>query len=165
MASRPYIYSGQGFSLQRDKSRFVLPTQFRGTVKESSGRAVVCFAKHDRWDCLTGYGLSRVDEFDQLIREEQANAIQASLPFDAEKRSHDLYRFYEVPFDGSGRFVLPEDLVSLANIGDQLYFSGAGRSFTVWNPEELYKMDDGWAAAQTSCRNLAARELTKVRRK
>lgn len=165
MAGQPFIYSGQGFSLQRDKNRFVLPTQFRNTVKDSSGKAVLCLAKHDRWNCLSGFGLSRVNDFDQQIREEQAAAIQTGKDFDAEKRAFDLYSYYEVPFDGSGRFVLPEDLVVLANIGDQLYFQGAGRFFTVWNPQELEDMGDDWKSAQMACRNLAARELGKAARK
>ena len=47
MASMPYIYSGQGFSLQRDKNRFVLPAAFRSTLKESSGGPVVCLGKSE----------------------------------------------------------------------------------------------------------------------
>lgn len=164
MATRPFIYSGKGFSLQRGKGRFVLPTQFRSTVRASSGAPIVCLAKHDRWECLTGFGLSRVEEFDQLIRDEQALAVQKGEPYDPEKRAHELYGFFEVPFDDSGRFVMPEDLASLANIVDQLYFSGAGRFFTAWNPAELDKMDKSWAPAQTSCRSLAARELAKAKR-
>ena len=166
MAGQPFIYSGQGFSLLRDKNRFVLPNQFRGTVRESSAKDVLCLAKHDRWDCLTAFGLSRVGEFDQQIRDEQAQAIQSgNKDFDAEKRAFDLYSFYEVPFDGSGRFVMPEDLFSLAGIEDQLYFQGAGRFFTVWNPEKLYAMDPSWAVAQTACRNLAGKEMAKARKK
>ncbi|MDE8650388.1 division/cell wall cluster transcriptional repressor MraZ [Novosphingobium album (ex Liu et al. 2023)] len=165
MAGQPYIYSGQGFSLLRDKNRFVLPNQFRGTVRESSGKAVLCLGKHDRWDCLTGFGLSRVEDFDQQIREEQAIAIQSGKEYDADKRAFDLHSFYEVPFDGSGRFVMPEDLFALADIGDQLYFQGAGRFFTVWNPEKLYALDQSWAVAQTACRNLAAKEIAKARKK
>ena len=126
---------------------------------------VLCLGKHDRWNCLTGFGLSRIDEFDQILKDEQAIAVQTGEKYDADKRAHELYQFFEVPFDDSGRFVMPEELASLANIDDQLYFGGAGRFFTVWNPEELYKMDDGWASAQTSCRSLAAKELAKAKGK
>ena len=27
--------------------------------------------KHDRWDCLVGYGESRIGDFDQQIRDEE----------------------------------------------------------------------------------------------
>lgn len=158
MASRPYIYSGQGFSQQRDKNRFVLPAPFRSTLKDSSGKAVVCLAKHDRWDCIVGFGLSRLDEFNQQIEQEQAIALQRGEPFDADKRAMDLFGFHEVPFDGSGRFVLPDPIVTTANIGDQLYFHGAGRFFTAWNPESLAKMGEGWESAKAICASLAAKE-------
>ena len=165
MASRPYIYSGQGFSLQRDKNRFVLPNQFRGTIKDSSGRPVVCLAKHDRWNCLTGFGLSRVDEFESLINQEKAAALQNDRAYDADKRAMDLYGFQEVPFDGSGRFVLPEALATLANIEDQLYFQGAGSFFTVWNPAELAAMGEGWESHKATCASLAAGEQSKAKKK
>ena len=57
---RAVSYSGQDFSLQGEKGRFVLPAEFRKTVKTSSGgERILCLAKHDRWNCLTGFGLSR----------------------------------------------------------------------------------------------------------
>ncbi|WP_260924246.1 division/cell wall cluster transcriptional repressor MraZ [Novosphingobium sp. 9] len=165
MADRPYIYSGQGFSLLRDKNRFVLPAAFRSTVKESSGgRPALYLAKHDRWECLVGYGESRIGDFDQQIRDEEERAVRAGREYDAEKRAMDLYNYSEVPFDGSGRFVLPEVLATLGDVGDQLYFHGAGRFFTLWNPEALYAMDDSWRAAQVACRNLAAKEAAKVKK-
>lgn len=162
--SQPYIYRGQGFSLQRDKNRFVLPTQFRSTVKDSSGGLVLCLAKHERWMCLTGFGLSRVDEFEAQIAREEQLAMQAGKEFDRDLRSMQLYGFFEVPFDGSGRFVLPDHVATIANIDKQLYFQGAGAFFTVWSPDELAKMGTGWEGAQAACANLAAREVAKARK-
>lgn len=164
MASRPYIYGGQGFSLQRDKNRFVLPAPYRSTLKESSGRPVVALAKHSRWRCLTGFGLSAVDNFQAQIDREEAAAIQKGEPFDRDKRAMDLYGFHEVPFDGSGRYVLPDALATIANIDDQIYFHGAGEFFTLWSPSELAKMDESWESAQTMCASLSARELAKAGR-
>ena len=56
------MYSGQGFSLIGEKGRFVLPPDFRKAVRDSGqGERVLCLAKHPRWKCLTGFGLSRVE--------------------------------------------------------------------------------------------------------
>lgn len=164
MAGQPYIYNGQGFSLLRDKNRFVLPNAFRPTVRESSGRDMLCLTTHDRWPCLVGFGSSRIADFENELNHEQELAIRAGKDFDAEKRASDIYASYEVPFDGSGRFVLPEDLAALAGVGDQLYFRGNGKFFTVWAPDSLYAMDDSWKAAQTACRSLASKEQTKARK-
>ena len=56
-----------------------------------------------------------------------------------------------MPFDDSGRFVMPDHLRTLGNIDDGLYFQGGGRFFTLWNPEELAQMGDDWAGAKAAC--------------
>ena len=70
-----FSYRGQGFSLQREKNRFVLPAPIRKTVRESSGKTLLCLTRHDRWKCLTGFGLSRADDFDAEIDREETRAI------------------------------------------------------------------------------------------
>jgi MraZ protein len=91
-------YSGQGFSLRGEKSRFVLPPQFRKTVRESSdGARVLCLAKHERWNCLTGFGLSRREAFAAQLDREETIALQAGRDFDRDLRAVQLYGFSEVP--------------------------------------------------------------------
>jgi len=168
MAGQPNNrYTGQGFSLRRDKNRFVLPNQFRAAVRESSGdRPILCLGKHERWPCLVGYGLSRVDEFEDIIAEEREFAMRAGQPFDRDAKAMALYNYSEIPFDGSGRFVLPEDLATVAGIEDQLFFQGAGKYIFVFAPARLAEMTDTvWLGAQASCASLAARELAKAGRK
>ena len=164
-AAQPYSYSGQGFSLQGDKGRFVLPPQFRKTVKESSyGAKTLCLAKHDRWNCLTGFGLSRRDGFEAQLDREETLAVQSGKSYDRELRSLQLYGFSEVLFDDSGRFNLPDHLARLAGVADRLYFQAAGPFFTIWNPDELVKLGAGWEGAQAACDSLAAEALAKGRR-
>jgi MraZ protein len=157
VAQGAFSYSGQGFSPQGDKGRFVLPSPFRKTVKESSdGAKVLCIAKHDRWKCLTAFGLSRKDElYAQLDREEEL-AARLDKPFDRDLRSMQLFGFIEVTFDDSGRFVIPEHLMKLAGFGDELYFQGAGAFIMIWSPDELAKMGEGWEGAQAACDSLRA---------
>jgi MraZ protein len=163
--SRPYTYRGQDFSLQRDKNRFVLPTLFRGTVRESSGgQQILVLVKHHRWTCLMGFGLSRVDEFPALLESERQRAKDAGEPFDYDMRLMQLYGVVEVPFDGSGRFILPDHIATIANIGKEIYFQGAGEYLTLWSPEELAKAGPGLELAQAACASLAARERAKAQR-
>ena len=151
---QPVIYSGQDFSLRGEKGRYVLPSSFRNQVKTSSDGKILCLAKHDRWDCLTGFGLSRESELDaQLLREEDS-AIRRGVDFDYDTRSSQLHGFARIPFDDSGRFVMPDHLVTLAGLGDALYFQGGGKFFTVWSPVALYRMGAGWEGAQAACRSL-----------
>ena len=62
----------------------------------------------------------------------------------------------ERPFGIDAWVVLPDHLRMLANIDDALFFQGGGRSFTIWNPAELMKMDDAWAAAKAACAQFQA---------
>lgn len=157
-------YSGQGFSLRGEKDRFVLPPAFRKAVKESSDGRILCLAKHERWNCLTGFGLSRRDELDAQIDREEDQAIRRGQDFDRDLRAMQLFGFIEIPFDESGRFIMPGHLVELGQLNDGVYFQGAGSFFTLWNPKELYAMGAGWEGAQAACRTLEAETSAKGRK-
>lgn len=147
-------YSGQAYSPAGDKGRFVLPPLFRKAVRDSSDGKVLCLAKHDRWDCLVGFGLSRKLELEAQLDREEEMSIRLNREFDRDLRAFQLFSFTEVPFDDSGRFVMPEHLRSLGDIGDGLYFQGAGRFFTMWNPDRLQAMGAEWDAAKAACASM-----------
>ncbi len=164
-AKAPLGYSGQGFSLKGEKDRFVLPAQFRKSVVAASGSAkTLCLLKHDRWKCLTGFGTLRQLSFDDQVDREERLYPADGKPFDRDKRMGDLWSFKTVPFDDSGRFVIPESLLQSAGISDQIYFKGGSPFFTLWNPEELYKMDASWESDQTDCRIMIRDAAAKARK-
>lgn len=144
-------YRGQGFSLQREKNRFVLPAQLRSMVKQSSGKMLVCLVKHPEWTCIEGFGLSHVDEVEAEIERAAAHAADKGLPFNKQLRMAQLNIMSEVPFDGSGRFVMPNALMSVAGIEKEMFFHGIGDSFLIWNPDELAQMGEGWEAIIAAC--------------
>ena len=76
-----------------------------------------------------------------------------------------LFGFAEIPFDDSGRFVMPEHLAGLGKLDEDIYFQGAGSFFTLWNPEQLYDQGEGWEGAQAACRALAAEAAAKAKAK
>ena len=154
MAEKQVIYNGPGLSLRGEKSRFVLPPAFRKTVAESSDGKTLCLAKHERWTCLTGFGLSRLPALHAKIERDEEKAIARGEPFDADVRRMQAFDFVELPFDASGRFVMPEYLAGLAKLGETVFFQGFGDHFTIWNPEELFRMGEGWEGPQAACRAL-----------
>jgi MraZ protein len=161
-AAVPIGYSGQGFSLRGEKGRLVLPPSFRKSVAESSDGKVLCLAIHDRWKCLTGFGLSRRAEMMQQVDREEELAYRSGKPFDREMRMSQLFGFNEVPFDASGRFIIPEYLAELGGLEDAVFFQGAGDFFTLWNPANLQQMGPGWEGAQAACRMLEAEARSKA---
>lgn len=161
MAGQPVIFSGQAYSLKGEKGRYVLPSAFRSTVKDSSDGKILCLAKHDRWQCLIGFGLSRESELATQLQREEDSAIKRGLDFDYDTRASQLYGFARIPFDDSGRFVMPDHLVTLAGLDEALYFQGGGSFFTIWNPTALYGMESGWEGAQAACRMFEAEQGEK----
>ncbi len=156
-AGKAVIYSGQGFSLLGEKGRFVLPPEFRKAVRDSGhGERVLCLIKHPRWKCLTGFGPSRAEELFSEIDRDERIATERGLDFDRDQRESQLFGYAKLPFDDSGRFVLPERYFKLAAITDSAFFQGGGKSFTIWSPDELAKLGSGWEDAQAACAELTA---------
>jgi MraZ protein len=149
------VYSGQDFSPRGEKGRYVLPTEFRKAVIESSGGKVLCLAKHERWKCLTAFGLSREHELNAQLLHEEERAIRLGRDFDVDLRRIQLFGFKKISFDDSGRFIVPEHLAGIAGLTGDVFFQGAGSFFTLWNPDELYRMGEGWESAQAACHALA----------
>jgi MraZ protein len=151
-------YSGQAYSPAGDKGRFVLPPAFRKAVKESSGgNRTLCLAAHDRFDCLIGFGLSRTEKLNAQLEREEDRAIRMNdASFDRDVRAAQLFGFEQLPFDDSGRFVMPEHLRDLGKVGDGLFFQAAGEFFFVWSPDELARMGPEWKSAQAACAKLVA---------
>lgn len=166
MATGAPRYSGQGFSLRGEKGRYVLPPAFRNAIApDAQAPRTLCLAKHERWNCLTGFGLARTATFDAQLEREDERATRLSQDFDRDLRAMQLWGFAEVPFDASGRFVLPEHLAELGNLRDGVYFQGAGEFFTLWAPQEVYAMGAGWEGPQATCRKLEADATGKGKRK
>jgi len=151
-------YHGQAYSPAGEKGRFVLPPAFRKAVKESSGGSrTLCLAAHGRYDCLIGYGTSRLPELQAQLEREEERAIRiGDTKFDRDARAGQLFTYETLPFDESGRVVMPEHLRELGKVEDGLFFQAAGDFFLVWAPEELLRMGPDFKSAQIACTKLMA---------
>lgn len=155
-------YSGHAYSPAGDKGRFALPPAFRKVVKEASeGKRTLCLDKHPTWRCLVGFGLNREEELHAQLERESAAAIDAGREFDYDTRSMLMFGFQRIPFDDSGRFVMPSYLLKTGNIENGLFIRGHGRFFTLWNPAELYRMGDELEAIKAACETLVAEQDAK----
>lgn len=143
----------------------MLPPDFRKALKESGeGRKELCLQLHPDLPCLVAFGLSRELELDAQLDREEENALRRGEPFNRQLRSSQLFGFLKVPFDDSGRFVLPPRFTKGAQIADRLYFQGAGADFLIFNPDELMKLGDDWRHAQLACEDLAGQASAKARK-
>ena len=48
----------------------------------------------------------------------------------------------ECSLDGQGRFILPQEFVDYAQIGEEALIVGAGDHIEIWNPERFKKNDE-----------------------
>ncbi len=85
--------------------------------------------------------------------------------FDYDTRAQQLFGFEQLPFDDSGRFVMPDYLRDLGEIEGGLFFQGAGDFFLIWNPDELAKMGPAYKGAQAACRKQLAEAAAKAKAK
>ena len=108
-----------------------------------------------------GFGLSRKEELEDQLDREEERMLRLGRDFDRDLRAMQLFGFVELPFDDSGRFVMPDHLRTLGRVESGLYFQGAGRFFTIWNPDELAQMGSEWESAQAACANLVADAASK----
>ena len=149
------------FRLLGDKGRFVLPPKFRKTLKDSNpgGEKKLYLDMHPYFPCLVGFGEPYKDVLRAEVPADAADAETRAL------RAFQFYSFDAAPFDDSGRFILPERYFKLGNLTDAAFFQGGGKSFTIWNPEELARMGAGWEDAQEACLDLASQARSGKGRK
>ena len=166
-AVRPVIYSGNDFSLVGEKGRFVLPPKFRTLVIQSSGdRPVLYLSKHEKWNCLVGFGDSRRLEIKADLDLDKQIARDRREEFDYDTKAQLLLGGCEpVTIDGSGRFVVPTGLIKPGCVGSEMHFLGHITFFTLWNPVELNKLGDNFATAKSMCAALREEALAKARKK
>lgn len=158
---QPRTYSGYGLSPKGDKGRFILPPVLRKQVREASeNQNIVCIAKHQKWNCLIAFGTTRELEFNAILERERQDAKdRGDAGWDWDERSQQLFSYTPVPFDESGRFLVPEHLLRLGGIGDEIYFQGGGGFIMLWSHEELEKMGPAFEATKANC--AAVREAAK----
>ncbi len=112
------------------KGRVSVPAPFRAVIQ---GRGLTSVALHPSLfePCLEGAGFDRfenlesqiTDSFGPSTRDDVADLIMAELR--------------ELPLDGEGRIVLPDEFIARANFKGQATFIGQGRRFEMWEPTAL----------------------------
>lgn len=135
-------YQGKGLGLVDDKGRVAIPNTLRATLAKNSPRedgkdgGTVIIAPHPEYRCLIAYDPAYVAAW----REKLEGRDQAQ--FEATGRSD--YNILDraggaepLPFDGSGRFIMPAFERRYARIGNAAVFHGSFNWITIWSPQVL----------------------------
>ena len=110
------------------KGRVSVPAQFRAALMNQSFAGVIAFPSfRENCDAIEACGMDRMDQLSE--------SLDSLDPFSNEQNDMAAVIFgaaVQLPFDGEGRIVLPERLLSAAGISDKTVFVGCGKPFQMW---------------------------------
>ncbi len=112
------------------KGRISVPAPYRAVIQ---ARGLTSVALHPSLfeTCLEGAGS---DRFEALLSGVPDSFVGAARDEAAELIMEELR---DLPLDGEGRIVLPDDFMAKARLKDQAAFVGRGWKFQIWEPATL----------------------------
>jgi MraZ protein len=134
-----HLFQGSALNAVDAKGRVSIPAFLRGVIERRGDARTIVLAKHEAFPCLSAYDpayaalkhakLERQFEKDELNPDaELAYQARTLMAFGATE---------EVPYDSSGRIVLPPMMRNKGGIAELALFLGAGETFQIWNPQLL----------------------------
>ena len=148
-------YQGDGLGLVDDKGRVAIPASLRAILAQNSPRAdgkdggTVIIGVHESSKCLIAYDPGFLPILKAQLDEREANfRLEEGARNPSFKRQ--AAQGEAVPFDGSGRFIMPGFPRFHANIGTNAFFYGTFDYIEIWDPATLLQ-DDRIPDVQKSC--------------
>lgn len=140
-------YQGDGIGLVDDKGRVAIPPALRATLAanapKSNGKdgGTIVIGAHQRHRCLIAYDPNYLDILgDSLDRREAENTgADGEFDYNIKRRAASGEA---VPFDGSGRFIMPRFPRFHAAIGEHALFYGVFDYIEIWDPKTLVETPD-----------------------
>ena len=130
----------KGYALQGidGKGRVALPAPMRLIVESQKGERNLLLTDDTRRGCLRASDQGWSDRLYDRLSAEAERALDAGRDIDRDEiGSNALGHLDDVPFDASGRFILPPFLRGKGKLTTLAFFWGAGDSIEIWNPETL----------------------------
>ena len=136
---REHLFRGSALNAIDAKGRLSVPSFIRQKVERRSDEKVVVLSLHPEFQCLVGY-----DANYSAVMQDKAEKRLGENPDPLAELDMQAGLFagtVDVPYDGSGRLILPPRLKRRADIADLAMFIGVGGEFQVWNPEVALKSE------------------------
>ena len=139
-----HLFNGSALNAVDAKGRLSVPAFIRGVVERRTDAKAVVIGVHQVDPCLTAYdrGYGRILQAEierrRLIEEGQGGDPQAH--FARARRAFGVTE--DVPYDTSGRIILPPMMRRKGQIEDLALFVGVGGTFEIWNPYLALKSGD-----------------------
>ncbi|HEX8654173.1 MAG TPA: division/cell wall cluster transcriptional repressor MraZ [Allosphingosinicella sp.] len=133
-----HLFNGSALNAVDAKGRLSIPAFIRGVVERRSDARAIVVGPHETDPCLTAYdrGYARhlhiENERRRLLEESQAGSGDNVGHFRRARRTFGLTE--DVPYDPSGRIIMPPMMRRKGRIEDLALFVGVGGTFEIWNP-------------------------------
>lgn len=131
-----HLFQGSALNAVDAKGRVSVPAFLRTVIERRGDSRTIVLAKHEQFACLSAYDPAyaalKHAKLERLLEKEETDA-EAQLIY----QQRNLMAFAateEVPYDSSGRIVLPPMMRRKGGIADLALFLGAGETFQIWNP-------------------------------
>jgi MraZ protein len=132
------LFRGRGLQGIDAKGRVGIPAGLRATIERNAGERILLLAPHSEAPCLVGYDRAWSDLLQFELDRDEERALAAGRPTDRLTVARRAFGSVEdIPFDASGRFILPAFPRQKAKLGDVAMFIGTGKTFEIWNPHVL----------------------------
>ena len=141
-------YQGDGIGLVDDKGRVAIPAALRATLAanapkdggKNGGTIIVAPHQNTSTKCLVAYDPGYTDILaEQMDRREAAHAgPDGEFDYNIKRRAA---AGEAVPFDGSGRFIMPGFPRFYAGIAEHAFFYGVFDYIEIWDPRTLIDTD------------------------
>ena len=138
-----HLFQGSALNAVDAKGRVSIPAFLRTVIERRGDARSIVLAKHESFPCLSGYDPAysalKHSKIERLFEKQEGDPESA-----LEYQQRNLMAFAateEVPYDSSGRIVLPPMMRRKGELQDLALFLGVGETFQVWNPT-LFLADD-----------------------
>ena len=136
-----HLFQGSALNAVDAKGRVSVPAFLRSVIERRGSPKTIVLASHESFPCLSAYDPAyaalKHSKLERLFEKEEGNPAAA---LDYQQRN--LMAFAateEVPYDSSGRIVLPPMMRRKGGIEDLALYLGTGETFQIWNPRLLLK--------------------------
>ncbi|HEV2867018.1 MAG TPA: division/cell wall cluster transcriptional repressor MraZ [Allosphingosinicella sp.] len=137
-----HLFNGSALNAVDAKGRLSVPAFIRSVIERRSDAKALIIGAHEVDPCLTAYDRNYarnlfVENERRRLNEEGADP---QAHFARARRTFGVTE--EVPYDSSGRIILPPMMRRRGRIEDLALFVGVGGTFEIWNPRLALESSD-----------------------
>jgi MraZ protein len=138
-----HLFQGSALNGVDAKGRVSVPAFLRTVIERRGDSRTIVLAKHELFPCLSAYDPAyaalKHQKIERLLeKNEQDDGAQLAYS------QSNLMAFAiseEVPYDSTGRILLPAMMRRKGGIADHALFLGVGETFQIWSPTTLLEDD------------------------